>query len=97
MEKNRLEIEQIFVFVSGGKRAKRIEQETATLGSLHGSLPKDARRTGDGIQEGKERDIWDIPTSLSETIHQRKSGAIPLCSERTGGPMQFWSVGGSYP
>ena len=43
-----------FVFVPGRKRTRRAAQKTAVSGFLDGSLPTDARRTGNGIQEGKE-------------------------------------------
>ena len=40
------------------------------FGTFNGSLSKDDKRTGNGIQEGKERNIRDIPASVSETIQQ---------------------------
>ena len=57
-------------FCVWGKRARLTTQKTTTSGSFNGSLPKDGRRTGNGIQEGKELNIREIPASLSETIHQ---------------------------
>ena len=60
----------------GRKRTRPTSQKTTASGSLDSSLPKNDRRTGNRIQEGKERDIRDISASLSETIHHRKFGVF---------------------